>query len=117
MNEAEIMTPQNERKVEGDQNECLRCFKDRSNLSRSDLFLCWLREGNSSKEVIRASKEDYEQLPPYMKSLASWEVRICFTTLTFVILSILLLCVLYTTGYKIAAYSSWNSVDLLLSKD
>jgi len=25
------------------------------------------------KEMIRASKEEYEQLPPYMKSLASWE--------------------------------------------
>uniref|UniRef100_A0A804N4I9 Spindle and kinetochore-associated protein 3 n=1 Tax=Zea mays TaxID=4577 RepID=A0A804N4I9_MAIZE len=40
MNEAEIMTPLNERNGQG---------------------------------VIRASKEDYEQLPPYMKSLASWE--------------------------------------------
>ncbi|CAO2185263.1 unnamed protein product [Urochloa humidicola] len=30
-------------------------------------------QGNSCKEMIRASKEDYEQLPPYMKSLASWE--------------------------------------------
>jgi hypothetical protein len=28
MNEAEIMTPQNERNGQGDQNECLRCFKD-----------------------------------------------------------------------------------------
>jgi hypothetical protein len=25
---------------------------------------------------IRASKEEYEQLPPYMKALASWEVCI-----------------------------------------
>ena len=24
--------------------------------------------------AITASKEEYEQLPPYMKSLASWEV-------------------------------------------
>ncbi|CAL4977282.1 unnamed protein product [Urochloa decumbens] len=30
-------------------------------------------QGNSFKEIIRASKEEYEQLPPYMKSLASWE--------------------------------------------
>ncbi|CAO2180566.1 unnamed protein product [Urochloa humidicola] len=30
-------------------------------------------QGNSCKEMIRASKEEYEQLPPYMKSLASWE--------------------------------------------
>ncbi|RCV24262.1 hypothetical protein SEVIR_5G069800v4 [Setaria viridis] len=30
-------------------------------------------QGNSFKEMIRASKEEYEQLPPYMKSLASWE--------------------------------------------
>ncbi|CAD6266774.1 unnamed protein product [Miscanthus lutarioriparius] len=45
MNEAEIMTPQNERNG----------------------------QGNSFKEVIRASKEEYEQLPSYMKSLASWE--------------------------------------------
>ncbi|CAO2204976.1 unnamed protein product [Urochloa humidicola] len=30
-------------------------------------------QDNSFKEVIRASKEEYEQLPPYMKSLASWE--------------------------------------------
>ncbi|ONM32755.1 hypothetical protein ZEAMMB73_Zm00001d041268 [Zea mays] len=46
MNEAEIMTPLNERNG----------------------------QGNSFEGVIRASKEDYEQLPPYMKSLASWEV-------------------------------------------
>ncbi|NP_001232843.1 uncharacterized protein LOC100193587 [Zea mays] len=45
MNEAEIMTPLNERNG----------------------------QGNSFEGVIRASKEDYEQLPPYMKSLASWE--------------------------------------------
>ncbi|KAG2643587.1 hypothetical protein PVAP13_2KG345302, partial [Panicum virgatum] len=31
-------------------------------------------QGSSFKEMIRASKEEYEQLPPYMKSLASWEV-------------------------------------------
>jgi hypothetical protein len=37
-------------------------------------FRCRLHEGNSFEGVIRASKEDYEQLPPYMKSLASWEV-------------------------------------------
>ncbi|KAG0521829.1 hypothetical protein BDA96_08G195200 [Sorghum bicolor] len=45
MNEAEIMTPQNE---------------------RND-------QGNSFKEMIKASKDEYEQLPSYMKSLASWE--------------------------------------------
>jgi len=45
-NEAEIMTPQNE---------------------RND-------QGNSFKEMIKASKDEYEQLPSYMKSLASWEV-------------------------------------------
>ncbi|KAG2646450.1 hypothetical protein PVAP13_2KG510610 [Panicum virgatum] len=28
---------------------------------------------SSFKEMITASKEEYEQLPPYMKSLASWE--------------------------------------------
>ncbi|KAG2568457.1 hypothetical protein PVAP13_7NG317600 [Panicum virgatum] len=28
----------------------------------------------SDQEMITASKEEYEQLPPYMKSLASWEV-------------------------------------------
>ncbi|RLM54994.1 hypothetical protein C2845_PM10G07810 [Panicum miliaceum] len=33
-------------------------------------------QGSSFKEMIRASKEDYEQLPPYMKSLASWEERL-----------------------------------------
>ncbi|OEL25280.1 hypothetical protein BAE44_0013701, partial [Dichanthelium oligosanthes] len=45
MTEAELIGPQNERKD----------------------------QGNSFKEMIRASKEDYEQLPPYMQSLASWE--------------------------------------------
>ncbi|PAN21966.1 hypothetical protein PAHAL_3G503300 [Panicum hallii] len=45
MNEPELIAPQNE---------------------RND-------QGNSFKEMIRASKEEYEQLPPYMKSLASWE--------------------------------------------
>ncbi|KAJ1266510.1 hypothetical protein BS78_08G156700 [Paspalum vaginatum] len=30
-------------------------------------------QGNPLKEMIWATKEEYEQLPPYMKSLASWE--------------------------------------------
>ncbi|PAN24905.1 hypothetical protein PAHAL_4G261000 [Panicum hallii] len=31
-------------------------------------------QGSSFKEMIKASKVKYKQLPPYMKSLASWEV-------------------------------------------
>ncbi|KQJ85720.1 uncharacterized protein LOC100833636 [Brachypodium distachyon] len=31
------------------------------------------QDGDSSRGKIRASKEQYEQLPPYMKTLASWE--------------------------------------------
>ncbi|KQK11085.1 uncharacterized protein LOC100824369 [Brachypodium distachyon] len=31
------------------------------------------QDGDSSQGMIRASKEQYEQLPPYMKTLASWE--------------------------------------------
>ncbi|KAF8657081.1 hypothetical protein HU200_060419 [Digitaria exilis] len=42
------------------------------------LIFLLLTEGNSFKEMLRASKEEYEQLPPYMKSLASWEVRLNF---------------------------------------
>ncbi|XP_062203340.1 uncharacterized protein LOC133905539 isoform X2 [Phragmites australis] len=30
-------------------------------------------QGNAFQVPIRASKEEYEQLPPYMKTLASWE--------------------------------------------
>ncbi|KAL6847151.1 hypothetical protein ACP4OV_023004 [Aristida adscensionis] len=30
-------------------------------------------QGNAFQDMIRASKEEYEQLPPYMKTLATWE--------------------------------------------
>lgn len=74
MKEAELIAlqPQSKRNDQGEQHECLGCFKDRSNLTLSVSLL--FTEGNSFKEMIRASKEEYEQLPPYMKSLATWEV-------------------------------------------
>jgi len=52
------------KEAEPNQHECLGCFEDRSNLTHSNFFGCWLHEGNSLKETIRASKEEYEQLPP-----------------------------------------------------
>ena len=38
MKEPELVTPQNERNDQGDQHECLWCFKDRSNLAHSNFF-------------------------------------------------------------------------------
>jgi hypothetical protein len=74
MKEPEFIAPQNERNDQGDQHEYLDIFEDRSNLAHSDFFHVNSMKGSSFKEMIKASKVKYKQLPPYMKSLASWEV-------------------------------------------
>ncbi|KAG2560490.1 hypothetical protein PVAP13_8KG063984 [Panicum virgatum] len=46
----------------------------KSHVKNIPIYFLMLYTIHSFKEMITASKEEYEQLPPYMKSLASWEV-------------------------------------------